>query len=50
MVYTDVVDNAKVVLILGNFVGADDILFWSDNARFQFDPSMNATGTSWKGG
>ncbi|KID82661.1 Calcium/calmodulin-dependent protein kinase type IV [Metarhizium guizhouense ARSEF 977] len=50
MAYTDVVDNAKVVLILGNFVGADDILSWSDNARFQFNPSMNATGTSWKGG
>lgn len=50
MANTNTVDYAKVVLILGNFVGADDILSWSDNSRFQFNPSTNAAGTSWKGG
>ncbi|KAK2590479.1 hypothetical protein QQS21_011839 [Conoideocrella luteorostrata] len=50
MADTNAVDFSKVVLILGNFVGADGILDWSDNSRFHFNPSANTAGMSWKGG
>lgn len=43
----DVVDYSRVVLILANIVGADGILSWSNNARFQFHPP--AKETHWKG-
>ena len=41
------IDYSNVVLILGNFVGADGILRWSDNSRFEFTPPV--TESSWKG-
>ncbi|TWU70533.1 hypothetical protein ED733_000309 [Metarhizium rileyi] len=39
-----------VVVILGSFVGVNDILKLSENSRYEFRPSTGNADTSWKGG
>lgn len=47
MTSPNTIDYSNIVLILGDFVGADGILRWSDNVRFEFTPPV--TECSWKG-
>ncbi|OAA65115.1 Calcium/calmodulin-dependent protein kinase type IV [Akanthomyces lecanii RCEF 1005] len=47
MTSSGTIDYSNVVLILGNFDGADEILDWSDNSRFKFTPPV--AGCSWRG-
>lgn len=44
------VDLSKVVLILGSFVGVNDILKLSENSRYEFLPPTGDADVSWKGG
>jgi hypothetical protein len=44
-------DLAKIVLILGSFVGVDNILGLSENSRYEFQPPQDGQpGHGWKGG
>ncbi|KAJ9130177.1 Phosphoenolpyruvate carboxylase kinase [Pleurostoma richardsiae] len=43
------VDLSRVVVILGSFVGVDDVLGLSENSRYEFLPPTDG-GDSWKGG
>ena len=47
---TKALDLSSVVLILGSFVGVDNILKLSDNSRYEFLPRDEDTDESWKGG
>ncbi|OAA34203.1 Calcium/calmodulin-dependent protein kinase type IV [Metarhizium rileyi] len=46
----ETVDLSKVVVILGSFVGVNDILKLSENSRYEFRPPTGNADTSWKGG
>lgn len=52
MATTGVVDLAKIVLILGSFDGAPNILELSENSRYEFTPPGSDIDpqTNWKGG
>jgi hypothetical protein len=41
--------TSHVVLVLGNFVGVDNVLELSENSRYEFLPSNGKTDESWKG-
>ncbi|OAA34235.1 Protein kinase-like domain protein [Metarhizium rileyi] len=41
--------TSNVVLVLGNFVGVDNVLKLSENSRYEFLPSSGEANESWKG-
>ncbi|KAG8411916.1 hypothetical protein J3458_015210 [Metarhizium acridum] len=45
----ETVDLSKVVVILGSFVGVNNILRLSENSRYEFQPPSGNVSTSWKG-
>ncbi|KAH7307954.1 kinase-like domain-containing protein [Stachybotrys elegans] len=49
MATTETIDLSKVVLILGSFTGADGILTFSDNSRYQFQPPNKDADRQWMG-
>ena len=52
MAITSVVDPANIVLILGSFDGAPNILELSENSRYEFAPPSSDIDpqANWKGG